>query len=59
MLWVTGSIGPAQEHFITNLIRQKLIVAIDGQYVDKKANSVKYMLFLPEGELHEMTLLFS
>ena len=30
-LWVTGSIGPAQEHFITNLIRQKVIVAIDGQ----------------------------
>ncbi|MFY7911452.1 MAG: MerR family transcriptional regulator, partial [Emticicia sp.] len=26
-LWVTGSIGPAQEHFITNLIRQKIIVA--------------------------------
>ncbi len=59
VLWQTGSINPAQEHFISSLIRQKIIVAIDGQYVDKKANSVKYMLFLPEGELHEMTLLFS
>src|SRR5690606_9956663 len=31
ILWQTGAISPAQEHFISNLIRQKLIVAIDGQ----------------------------
>ncbi|RYF66671.1 MAG: MerR family transcriptional regulator, partial [Cytophagaceae bacterium] len=49
-LWVTGSIGPAQEHFITNLIRQKLIVAIDGQVSKQRPNGKKYMLFLPEGE---------
>jgi MerR family transcriptional regulator, light-induced transcriptional regulator len=30
-LWQTGSINPAQEHFVSNLLRQKLIVAIDGQ----------------------------
>ncbi len=59
ILWVTGSIGPAQEHFITNLIRQKLIVAIDGQVSNKRANGKKYMLFLPEGELHEISLLFA
>ena len=29
ILWQTGNINPAQEHFISNLIRQKLIVAID------------------------------
>jgi len=59
MLWVTGSVGPAQEHFITNLIRQKLIVAIDGQVSKRQPVSKKYMLFLPEGELHEISLLFA
>jgi len=58
-LWVTGSIGPAQEHFITNLIRQKIIVAIDGQVSKHRPNSKKYLLFLPEGELHEISLLFA
>lgn len=59
VLWQTGSINPAQEHFITNLIRQKMIVAIDGQYVSEKRGSSKYILFLPEGELHELSLLFA
>lgn len=58
-LWVTGSIGPAQEHFITNLIRQKIIVGIDGQIVKNSAKSRKFMLYLPEGELHEISLLFA
>lgn len=58
VLWQTGSVTPAQEHFISNLIRQKLIVAIDGCYVSSKDKVRKYLLFLPEGELHELTLLF-
>lgn len=58
-LWVTGSVGPAQEHFISNLIRQKLIVAIDSQANKHRPEGKKYMLFLPEGELHEINLLFS
>lgn len=59
VLWQTGSITPAQEHFISNLIRQKLIVAIDGCYVSSKEVKHKYLLFLPEGELHEISLLFA
>lgn len=58
-LWVTGSVGPAQEHFISNLIRQKIIVAIDGQVVKVTPESRTFLLFLPEGELHEMGLLFA
>jgi methanogenic corrinoid protein MtbC1 len=57
-LWLSGSIGPAQEHFITYLIRQKMIVAIDGQVVKANENSKKFVLFLPEGETHELGLLF-
>jgi DNA-binding transcriptional MerR regulator len=57
LLWQTGAITPGQEHFISNLVRQKLIVAIDTLgWVD---GGKKFMLFLPEGELHEISLLFS
>lgn len=59
VLWQTGSINPAQEHFISNLIRQKLIVATDAQPISHGANDKKYMLFLPSGELHELSLLFA
>lgn len=59
IMWLTDSINPAQEHFITNLIRQKLMVAIDGQYPTVREDARKYMLFLPDGELHELTLLFA
>ncbi len=58
-LWVTGAVGPAQEHFMTNLIRQKLIVAIDGQTSKQRPNGKKYLLYLPEGEMHEISLLFA
>ncbi|PTB95666.1 helix-turn-helix-type transcriptional regulator [Marivirga lumbricoides] len=59
MLWQTGSILPAQEHFISNLIRQKLTVAIDGQFVTDKESKGKWLLYLPEGELHELSLMFA
>ncbi len=57
ILWQTHNITPAHEHFISNLIRQKIIVAIDGLPIPPKA-AKKILLFLPEGEMHEMGLLF-
>lgn len=59
IMWVTDSINPAQEHFMSNLIRQKTLVAIDSLYTQVSENSKKYMLFLPDGELHELSLLFA
>jgi methanogenic corrinoid protein MtbC1 len=59
LMWQTGTINPAQEHFMTNLIRQKLIVAIDGQYNSPKPDAKKFLLFLSEGEMHELSLLFT
>lgn len=59
MLWVTGAIHPAHEHFITNLIRQKLFVAIDGQRPSLRSDCKKFLLYLPEGETHEIGLLFA
>ena len=58
-LWLSGSVGPAQEHFITHLIRQKIIAAIDSQMAKPMANAKKFLLYLPEGELHEIGLLFA
>ncbi len=58
ILWQTGAITPAHEHFISNLTRQKIIVAIDGQVIDRITDK-KFLLFLPEGELHEISLLIS
>ena len=59
VVWQTGSIIPAQEHFVSNLIRQKIIVAIDGLFVSNSEVKKSYLLYLPEGELHELSLLFA
>jgi DNA-binding transcriptional MerR regulator len=58
-MWVTGSVNPAQEHFITNLIRKKILVAIDGIIPEKNPNSKRFILYLPEGEFHEIPLLMA
>ena len=58
VLWSTGNINPAQEHFISNLIRQKLIVAINDLPENPEGQSENFVLFLPEGEWHELGLLF-
>lgn len=58
VLWQTGNINPAHEHFVSNIIRQKFIVAIDGQPIAVDSDAPRFILFLPEGELHELGLLF-
>lgn len=57
VLWQTGTINPAQEHFISNLVKQKIYVAIDGVQGRVKENAKKFVLFLPEWEMHELGLL--
>ena len=57
ILWLTDHINPAQEHLITNIIRQKLIVGIDGA-ISPLVLKTKMLLFLPENEHHEIGLLF-
>jgi len=57
LLWLTGHINPAQEHLVTNVIRQKLIVAIESSSTHLKVVKT-VLLFLPEGEHHELGLLF-
>jgi len=58
ILWQIGTINPAQEHFISNLLRQKMIVAIDGIADGLNGHTKEFLLFLPEGEFHELGLIF-
>jgi DNA-binding transcriptional MerR regulator len=57
ILWVTNHINPAQEHFVSNIIRQKLIVGIESVSTSIRVNKT-VLLFLPEGEYHELGMLF-
>ena len=57
ILWVTNNINPAQEHLVTNIIRQKIMVGIETTVSQIKSNKIA-LLFLPEGEYHELGLLY-
>lgn len=57
VLWQTNHINPAQEHLVTNIVRQKLIVGIETTNSPYK-QGYSVLLFLPEGEHHELGLLF-
>jgi DNA-binding transcriptional MerR regulator len=46
MLWQVGSIQPSHEHFVTNIIKQKLFCHIDGQVANKSECRKKFLLFL-------------
>lgn len=56
ILWLTNKISPSQEHFLSELIKQKLYSLIDRLSVSK-SNKEKWLLFLPENEFHEIGLL--
>ena len=57
VLWLTGTINPVQENFMVNLIRQKIISAIDREPLVIGREAKKFMIFLPEGESQELVLL--
>jgi DNA-binding transcriptional MerR regulator len=57
VLWTTNNINPAQEHLVSNIIRQKILVGIELTKTKIKSEN-QVCLFLPEGEYHELALLF-
>lgn len=58
LMWATNLMPPASEHFISNIIRQKLFTLVDSLPAgNDKKNS--WLLFLPENEFHEIGLLLS
>lgn len=59
LLWQTGTISPAHEHFISYLIKQKLLVNIEKLQVLKHVKTDKvFVLSLPLNEIHELGLMF-
>ena len=58
LLWGKSEIIPAQEHFISNLLKQKLYHAIE-QLPAPPSTAETWILFLPEEEDHEVGLLLS
>ncbi len=60
LLWQTDTINPAHEHFVTNLIKQKLLLNIEKlQYSKPTKKDKAFILFLPENEIHELGLLYT
>ena len=58
VLWLAQSVSPAHEKFISNLIRRKLMCAIDKEPFELARDASTLLLYLPEGETQELTLLF-
>ncbi|MEM6321423.1 MAG: MerR family transcriptional regulator [Bacteroidota bacterium] len=58
LLWLTGSINPVQENFMSYLIRQKIIAAINNEPIAQGKDVPKFLIYLPEGESQELSLLF-
>ena len=59
VLWQVNSITPAHEHFITNLIKQKIYINIDKiQHLTTPNRLKKFVLYLPMNEIHELGLLY-
>ncbi len=59
LLWQTDTISPAHEHFVTALIKQKILVNIEKLQINEPTKKDKtFVLFLPEGEIHDIGLLY-
>ncbi|WP_372945994.1 MerR family transcriptional regulator [Muriicola sp.] len=59
LLWQTDTISPSHEHFITNLIKQKIYISTEKiQEMEPTREDKVFVLFLPENEIHEIGLLF-
>lgn len=58
VLWGTNKVMPAQEHFISNLIKQKMFAAIDAIPLNNE-NQPTIVFYLVEGESHEIGLLLA
>jgi len=58
VLWSVDKAMPVQEHFASSIIRRKIIAATDGLLPPAKS-ARRFLLFLPQGEWHEVGLLFA
>ncbi len=58
-LWQTNTISPAHEHFISYLIKQKVLTNTEKlQYTNTTRDDKTFVLFLPPNEIHELGLMY-
>ncbi|MDF1673287.1 MAG: MerR family transcriptional regulator [Vicingaceae bacterium] len=58
MLWLANDLNPAQEHFISTLVKQKAYAAIDSLPLVSKSKQ-NWLLFMPENDHHDLGLIIS
>lgn len=58
LLWQTDTLLPAHEHFISNLIAQKIQINIEKLEYSNANSDKTFVLFLPENEIHELGLMY-
>lgn len=58
MMWVAGSVKGVHENFVSNIIRRKIIVEIDKLTKSENNSNFRCLIYLPEQESHELSLLF-
>ena len=58
IFWLTNRIAPSQEHFLSELVKQKIGAAADAASLNDSKKQT-WLLFLPENEFHEIGLLFA
>jgi len=58
LLWTSNTILPAHEHFISTLIKQKILINIEKAEGQNQKTDKTYVLFLPLNEMHDIGLLY-
>jgi DNA-binding transcriptional MerR regulator len=59
LLWQADTITPAHEHFISYLIKQKLLTNTEKlQIIEPRYNDRVFVLYLPYNEIHELGLMY-
>ncbi len=59
LLWLTDHVIPAQEHFSTYLILNKVVYETSQLAFQLKYPKTHFLIFTPEGEMHELPILLA
>ncbi len=57
LMWLSGAVKPCQENFFTLALRSKLHHAIESCPLPSPRDALRFMLFMPQGESDELSLL--
>lgn len=58
LMWMAGSLKSVHESFVTSIVKSKIIAATESLKRENKACKSDVMIYLNEGEDHELSLLF-